>query len=134
MDTEWRKQALCHKKNNIFWYPPIESEAPEQYYSIAREVCRVCPVWEKCLEDSWEEKWGMWAGLHPKDRQGALGGRQTLLRSHGTWLRYRQGCRCYECSEAHTDSSTNVNVNVSKVPSMNDPVEDLSVLRFELLE
>lgn len=133
MENDWRPQALCKGKHQDLWYPPLESETPEQYYSIAREVCKACPVWEDCQEDSWAEKWGMWAGLTPKERQGASDGRTTLLKAHGTWVRYRQGCRCRECSEAHTKETNDVNVNLSKIPSMNDSVGDLSAVRYGLL-
>ena len=133
MDTEWRRKALCHKRNNVFWYPPIEAEAPEQYYAVAREVCRCCPIWEKCLSDGVGEKWGMWGGLTPKERQPLSDGKQSLLKPHGSWIRYRQGCRCDLCTDAHTDSSTNVNVKMNVIPYMNEPVEDLSAVRFGLL-
>lgn len=133
MDEEWRRKALCHKRNNVFWYPPLEAESPEQYYSIAREVCRCCPVWEQCLEDGRDEKWGMWGGLTPKDRSGASGGRSTLLKPHGSWVRYRQGCRCGECVDAHTESTKDVNLNMTGIPYMNEPVDDIGSVRFGLI-
>jgi len=134
MDTEdWRQEALCLHKHQDFWYPPLESDVPEHYYAVAREVCKACPVWQECLEDSWEEKWGMWAGLTPKERQNAVDKREMLLRPHGSWIRYRQGCRCRECTTEHTDKTNDVKVNMSKIPSMNEAVGDLSAVRYGLL-
>lgn len=128
---DWRFSALCHKKNNEPWFPPMESDAPEQYYSIAREVCRCCSVWDKCLKDGENEKWGMWGGLTPKDRNT---NKPTNVKPHGTWLRYRQGCKCKECFDAHNACTNVVDVDVSVIPYMNEPLPDLSALRFELLK
>lgn len=130
MDEEWRLSALCHKRNNNLWFPPMEAEAPEQYYSIAREVCRCCPLWEPCLEDAKAEKWGMWGGLTPKERNTT---KQSALKAHGSWIRYRQGCRCDDCNAGHKDSSENVNVNLAVIPYMHEPLPDLSSIRFGLL-
>ena len=129
-EEDWRFTALCHKRNNNLWFPPLESDAPEQYYSIAREVCRCCPVWDKCLKDGKEEKWGMWGGITPKERNTQ---RTTNLRDHGHWIRYRQGCPCNACKQAHIDSTSDVNVNMSVIPYMTEPMPDLSALRFGLL-
>ena len=130
MHTEWRQEALCHGRNNEFWFPPIEAEAPEQYYSIAREVCRCCPVWSQCLQDGSEEKWGMWGGLTPKERNTT---KATLLKPHGSWIRFRQGCDCPECTADHMDSSVNVNVNMSVIPYMGESAGDLGSIRYGLL-
>lgn len=134
IDEDWRLGALCHKRNNVFWYPPMEADAPEQYYSIAREVCRCCSLWKECLDDGVDEKWGMWGGLTPKERQPMKDGKQSLLKPHGSWLRYRQGCDCELCSTAHKDSTENVNVNMSVIPYMNETVIDISTVRYGLLE
>lgn len=129
-EEEWRKEGLCHKRNNELWFPPMEYETPEHYYSIAREICRCCPVWDKCLKDGRDEKWGMWGGLTPKERNTS---RPANLRPHGTWLRHRQGCPCNACLHAHTECTSDVNVNMSVIPYMNEPMPDLSALRFGLL-
>jgi len=133
MDEDWRLEALCHKRNNEFWFPPMEADAPEQYYSIAREICRCCPLWERCLKDGANEKWGMWGGLTPKDRQPMKDGKQSLLKSHGSWVRYRQGCRCGECHDAHIESLKNVKLNMNVIPYMNEPVGDLSSVRYDMM-
>jgi hypothetical protein len=133
MDTEWRREALCLKRNNVFWFPPVEAEAPEHYYAVAREVCKHCPVWKLCLEDGQNERWGMWGGLTPKDRQGVKDNKQSLLKAHGSWVRYRQGCGCELCTNDHNEQMENVKLNMSCIPYMNEPVEDISTVRYGLL-
>ena len=136
MHTEWRLKALCRTRNNNLWYPPMDADVPEQYYSIARELCRRCPVWETCLEDSQKpplETWGMWGGLTPQER-GALNNpspKPSIMRAHGSWVRYRQGCRCTPCVDAHNNSLPNVNMNV--IPYMHESLGDLDAIRFGLL-
>jgi hypothetical protein len=130
-DEDWRQDALCLGKNQDIWYPPLESQSPEQYYAVGREICRACPVWELCLADSRGEKYGMWAGLTPRDRQGAFENRETHLKMHG-WLRYRQGCRCEVCTKSHWSNTTGVKVNLSLIPSALEPLEDLDALRYGL--
>lgn len=133
MDTEWRRVSLCHKRNNNFWYPPLDADVPEHYYSIARELCRVCPVWEKCLSDGLKEDWGMWGGLTPQERKviGNPAPKPSSVRSHGSWLKYRQGCRCNDCLDGHNNNPKNVNMNV--IPYMHEPVGDLDAIRFGML-
>jgi hypothetical protein len=98
----WRQDALCRHKHLDFWYPPLEADNQEQYYAIGREVCQICPVWETCLEEGKEELFGMWGGLTPiertvfKEKQ-----KKTALKPHGSYLRYRQGCRCEQCTDIH---------------------------------
>lgn len=74
----------------------------------------------------------MWGGLTPKDRSG-MNGRENLLKPHGSWIRYRQGCRCSQCVEAHNESTKNVNLNMSGIPYMTEPIEDIEAVRFGLI-
>lgn len=133
MDRDWRQKALCHKRNNNFWYPPMDAEVPEHYYSVARAVCQVCPVWETCLKDGTKETWGMWGGLTPQERQALTNEnpKPSILRSHGSWLRYRQGCRCELCVEGHSNHNESVNMDV--IPYMGEPIGDLDSIRFNML-
>lgn len=54
------------------------------------------------------------------------------MKHHGSWVRYRQGCRCYSCVEAEGASHEDLNINV--VPKMNDSLGDLDLLKFLLLD
>ena len=131
---DWREQALCKQINCEFWYPPMESDSPEQYYSIGREVCFICPVWEKCLEEGKKETWGMWGGLTPNERSVFYKDKvkKTALKNHGTNTRYRQGCQCDECVVAH-NTRMEKQVFLGYLPQLGEPIDDLSKLRFSLL-
>ena len=136
LDTEWRKQALCNKRHIDFWYPPMDADVPEKYYSIARELCHRCPVWETCLSEAVRppvETWGMWGGLTPQERTAINNAtpKPSVLRAHGSWVRYRQGCRCTDCSESQNVHLENVNMNV--IPYMHESVGNLDDVRFGLL-
>lgn len=136
MDTEWRDKALCRKRHIDLWYPPMDADVPEKYYSIARELCRRCPVWETCLREAVKppvETWGMWGGLTPQERQAINNPspKPSTVRPHGSWVRYRQGCSCEHCVEAHNVSLENVNVNV--IPYVHESLGNLDDIRFGLL-
>jgi hypothetical protein len=136
MNEDWRKEALCLKRHIDFWFPPMDADVPENYYAVAREVCRRCPVWKDCLNDAMKppvEAWGMWGGLTPQERTVINNStpKPTAVRPHGSWLRYRQGCDCEACQHAHNDEVTHVNMSV--IPYMHESVGDLDAIRFALL-
>ena len=130
----WMEDALCRRIDNSFWYPPLDAPNPDSYYAIGRELCHRCPVWKDCLKTGTNETWGMWGGLTPQERTPLItkSPKPTALRPHGSWLRYRQGCRCSDCIDAH-DKSTN-SVNISVLPKWHEPIDDLELLRFSLLQ
>lgn len=130
--NEWVKDALCRKKNNDFWYPPLDTDIPDKYYDIGREVCHRCPVWDKCLDAGTDEKWGMWGGLTPSERTALVNKspKASVLKPHGSWIRYRQGCRCFDCVTAHDKPTSEINVDV--LPTWNEGTDDLEMLRFRL--
>lgn len=130
----WMEEALCKRIDNSFWYPPVDSPTPEAYYSIGRELCHRCPVWEECLETGKNEVWGMWGGLTPNERAVRFSSfsKPSAVRPHGSWMRYRQGCACSDCVDAH-DKPTN-SVNISVLPKWHEPIDDLELLRFSLLQ
>lgn len=129
----YRDAALCKGKNIDLWYPPLDTEVPERYYSVAREVCHRCTVWRNCLDDGIEERWGMWGGLTPVDRRALTDDtpKASVFRPHGSWLRYRQGCRCHECVDAHEQSTETINLKL--IPSQREALKDLEMLKFGLL-
>lgn len=137
MNEDDRKQALCRNKHIDLWYPPMEAEFPEHYYSIARELCRRCPVWEQCLNEAVTppvEIWGMWGGLTPQERTAVNNPtpKPSSVRAHGSWVRYRQGCRCTDCSDTHKVNLESVNMNV--IPYMHESLGNLDDVRFALLQ
>ena len=93
MDTpEWIFKGLCKNRHIDIWYPPLDTDNPDKYYGVAREVCRRCPVWKECLDAGTTETWGMWGGLTPLERTVITNKspKPSAIRSHGTWVRYRQ--------------------------------------------
>ena len=130
-NEEWMTEAVCRKRHIDLWFPPLDAEVPEHYYAISREVCRQCPVWSKCLDLGTNEKWGMWGGLTPQERTALTDSpKVSALKPHGSWVRYRQGCRCNECVDAHNQ---NYKIDLSIIPKMGEPVGDLEMLRYALL-
>ena len=129
----WMEEASCRKRKNDFWYPPLDTDVPDNYYAIGREVCHRCPVWEKCLDAGIDEKWGMWGGLTPQERTVLIttNPKPSAIKQHGSWIRYRQGCRCSDCVEGNNQPTNKINMSV--IPKHGEPVQDLEMLRFNLL-
>lgn len=99
---EWMKDALCLKKHGDIWFPPFETTTPEIYYYVARNVCDICPVWDKCLEMGKKEVYGMWGGLTPQERLPLQKeNKADHLAEHGTTTRFKQGCGCFSCIASH---------------------------------
>lgn len=130
---EWMSDAMCRRITNDFWYPPEESKQPELYHAIGRELCHRCPVWKNCLDSGKNEPYGMWGGLTTQERTVLHNSnpKPTHVRAHGSWLRYRQGCRCSDCVDAHNQPTNSINTRV--LPKWREPVGDLEMLRFNLL-
>lgn len=130
---DWMQEAECRRIKNDLWYPPLDETNPDQYYAVGRELCKRCPVWESCLELGKSERWGMWGGLTPLERTvfSPNGANKTATKPHGTWVRYRQGCKCTECTEAHTKPLQGIDKSV--LPRWEDTIENVETLHFRLL-
>lgn len=128
--AEWTADALCRGLAPDPWYPPLESPTPNDYYAVAREVCNRCPAWRSCLEYSYrnkdDEKYGMWGGLTPQERNG----KKTAMRAHGTITRYRQGCTCAKCSGAMNTKKPHLDLSV--YPRAGQPV-NIDELKYQIL-
>lgn len=65
--------ALCKGLHPDMFFPPLfkeERQGPEsQYYWLGKFVCEHCPVLRECAEAGWEEEYGLWGGMTPKDRR-----------------------------------------------------------------
>ena len=126
------QEGLCKRRNTDFWYPPLETDVPDKYYDIGREVCHRCPVWKECLNAGLSERWGMWGGLTPTERMARTtpSPKPSVFKPHGTWIRYRQGCKCNDCVSAHEKETISINLDI--LPGWNEGTEDLEMLRFQL--
>lgn len=68
----WEKDAAC-KDKPLEWFIP-DGATGRGAYDLGREVCRVCPVREACLESAMREergqlvRHGMRGGLNPSQR------------------------------------------------------------------
>lgn len=79
----WQDHARCRDLDPDLFFPPLDSEPPEQRQAregAAKSVCAACPVRSDCL--SWaiahRERLGVWGGLNERERQAA-----TALRRRG---------------------------------------------------
>lgn len=75
----------------------------------------------------------MWGGLTPNERNAlhTTHAKANAYKPHGTWMRYRQGCTCSDCVDAHNKPTDPINVSV--LPKWEEPIDDLEMLRFNLL-
>lgn len=62
----WQHHAACLDAHPDTCFPEDDEL---HLYDKARRMCEECPVTGFCLEIGIEEKWGMWGGLDPVERQ-----------------------------------------------------------------
>ena len=62
----WMYSAACRDANPDTCFPPDEEP---HLYDIAKRLCEICPVVGFCLEIGLDEKWGLWGGLDPIERE-----------------------------------------------------------------
>lgn len=66
----WHARAACRGMGPDLFFPPVdERHGPDAPYSRARQVCQRCPVSAECAEAGAAERYGMWGGLTPGQRQ-----------------------------------------------------------------
>jgi hypothetical protein len=75
----------------------------------------------------------MWGGLTPQERTALTSPtpRPTVFKPHGTWTRYRQGCRCTDCLVSEAKDNDKININL--IPKMTESLGDLEMLKYRLL-
>lgn len=65
-DMSWATQGACADKPREWFYP---GDTHSSGYALARDVCRTCPVLDKCQAHGIEyETHGMWGGLSERQR------------------------------------------------------------------
>ena len=62
----WMYSAACRDSHPDTCFP--ENEEPH-LYAVAKRLCEECPVVGFCLEIGLDDKWGMWGGLDPIERE-----------------------------------------------------------------
>ena len=126
LESDWLSEALCKGKHDAFWYPPVDSSiAP--HTAIGKLVCEQCTVWESCLDAGIDENWGVWGGLSPLERDAMNGVPGAFLSAHGTWVRWRQGCRCGSCRSAKETQKPRINLEL--LANVGEELEHPSVIR-----
>lgn len=124
LDKDWRQQALCRGKRSDFWFPPLAGNR-NAYVPFGRLVCQQCPVWEECLDSGKNEDFGIWGGLTARERDG-------FPHPHGTWLRYRQGCRCNDCHTSETGYKRPI--NVAALPDLDQELPPIEVIKVSIYD
>lgn len=122
---DWMDNALCKNLHTDLFYPPLEAKDPNDYYRVSKAICYTCPVWSQCLDEALKhsDKWGCWGGLNPQERKS------PKKIPHGTKERYRTGCTCEACTNAHNTIATEI--NLEKVPKSGQHC-DITDILFKL--
>jgi len=99
---DWMTDAACRNTDPNFWLP-AEHRHHRVDWEKRRRICQDCPVKRECLEWATRhgEQTGMWGGLTPDERPKT--GARPAGYPHATATGYRQGCRCGQCRQAHTE-------------------------------
>jgi hypothetical protein len=68
----WWADASCRGLDGNIWFP--EKPQGRDYFALARKYCNLCKVREACLAEALEldadhDRFGMWGGHTPKERQ-----------------------------------------------------------------
>jgi hypothetical protein len=62
----WQHHAVCIDNDPDTCFP--ENDEPH-LFAVAKKMCEECPVIGFCLEIGLDDKWGVWGGLDPIERQ-----------------------------------------------------------------
>lgn len=107
-DASWREQARCRtdpKVSTDDFFP----ERGEVRPASVTACCSRCPVREACLDFAltYRVKHGFWGGTTPRERRRLAKDhpkRASVQHAHGTYNRYRAGCRCHWCRRANAEA------------------------------
>jgi WhiB family redox-sensing transcriptional regulator len=103
---DWADQAACRDADLGTFFPPV---GDRRTYLTAVAICQECPVRQPCLDYAVKNRirFGVWGGLNEDRRRRLVGNaprRRWPMPAHGA-SRYRRGCRCAECRDAHRAES-----------------------------
>ncbi|MFE5332911.1 WhiB family transcriptional regulator [Embleya sp. NPDC056575] len=70
-DVDWRHRAACRGKDPELFFPLGDSPAARAQANEAKDVCRRCPVMERCLTWALEsgQDAGVWGGTTEEERR-----------------------------------------------------------------
>jgi WhiB family redox-sensing transcriptional regulator len=72
MDTrDWRHQAACREADPETFFPGPTGQLGAMQAEYAKDYCRICPVADRCLQWSLEERLdeGVFGGLSEAERR-----------------------------------------------------------------
>ena len=78
----WVEQARCREIGDRIFFPPDDKPVARDFYKDAKKVCRRCEVRLQCLEYGMEERYGVWGGTSPVERNVLRETAKDVLRKH----------------------------------------------------
>lgn len=63
---DWQQHARCLDHDPEIWFP---NEDDKYTITTAIKICVTCPVRGFCLEEGWDQKYGIWGSFNTTDRQ-----------------------------------------------------------------
>ncbi|MGH8628304.1 MAG: WhiB family transcriptional regulator [Gammaproteobacteria bacterium] len=75
MKEDWRHHAACRGEDPELFFPIGTAGPALLQTSIAKVVCRRCPVCAACLEwaTNTAQRYGVWGGLSETERRSRVG-------------------------------------------------------------
>lgn len=64
----WVEQARCREIGDLIFFPPDDKPVARNFYTEAKKVCHKCEVRLQCLDYGLEERYGVWGGTSPVER------------------------------------------------------------------
>ena len=96
-ESNWTDEANCRGLNHHM-FPRRHKDI--SYITVARQICRDCPVKEECLDEALEypptDMHGVWAGLTPRQlaaeqkRRGIIPSKPTLAQIWNNFAKQEQ--------------------------------------------
>lgn len=80
-EKDWRMAAICKDSNAELFFPIGSTGHALEMIDAAKEVCKVCPVAEPCLDFALDtnQEAGVWGGYTEEERRSIRRERQTAV-------------------------------------------------------
>jgi WhiB family redox-sensing transcriptional regulator len=80
---DWREHAVCRQTDPEVFFP--SSNDPRPATQVALKTCASCPVKPYCLEEGWQDHYGIWGGwtaeARRKERRRKVKASRTEIRA-----------------------------------------------------